>query len=139
MAGASLFGRDQLLAAFFIPDSFDPPVLWVALCTSVPAQGAGGSDLIEPEDPAYARGEYGVGSDFWQPTGRGGVTNVSGIYYPQLTEDYGEVLGWALCDDAYGGNAFVVGELATPERIFYDPDIIRVPVLGAGAIVVRQS
>ncbi len=140
MTGVSLYGRSQMLAAFFIPDTFNAPdSVWVALTTEIPAPGSTGDDLVEPDDPAYVRAEYGIGSDFWEDTERGGVQNTDGIYFPTITADWGEVLGWALCDAATSGNAYVVGELLTPGRILFDPANDQIPVLGAGAIVLRQA
>jgi hypothetical protein len=140
MGGVSLYGRSQLLAAFFIPDNFvAPDTIFVALTTDIVAPGSSGTDLVEPEDDAYVRAEYGIGSDFWGDTDRGGVTNTSGIYFPTITADWGEVVGWALCDQQDGGNVYIYGELLSSDRIVLDPDNDQTVVLGAGALVLRQT
>ena len=98
MAGLSLYGRDQQLAAFFMPDLFDaPPSVWVALTTTVPTIGDTGDNLHEPADGLYAREEYMLGSGAWAPTGRGGVANSADISFGIPGADWGNVVGWALC------------------------------------------
>ena len=142
MAGQlSMNGRDQMLGAFFMPDQISPPdSFWVALCLSIPTPGDTGDDLLEPDDDAYTRVEYPTGADYWQTTNRGGITNTQEVFFPSPTQDWGVILGFALCDDSTGGQTYYVGDLLVPERIIFDPDNTDVAWgVGAGSIVVKQT
>lgn len=140
MAGLSLYGRDQSLAAFFMPDQFDSPeVVYVAICLSVPTVGDTGDDLVEPSDDQYVRQPYPIGGDYWAFTGRGGVSNTAEVSFGVPSEDWGDVVGWALCTDEAGGSTYYVGELNNPLRVVYDPDMDRAVTVGADALVVKQT
>jgi hypothetical protein len=140
MAGLSLYGRDQSLAAFFMPDLFDAPALvYVALTLVLPTEGDTGSDLIEPSDPIYLRQPYQIGSEFWGLTGRGGASNLDEISWGVPSVDWGDMRGWALCSDESGGRTYYLGELNPPLRVIYDPDVERPVTAGAGFLVVKHA
>jgi len=140
MAGASMYGREQLLAAFFMPELFDAPTdVFVALCLSIPSSGDTGDDLAEPTDPVYVRQPYPIGSSYWGSTGRAGVTNTEELSFGIPSEDWGVVVGWALCSHETGGKTFYVGELNNPVRVIYDAAVERPVIVGAEALVVKQT
>lgn len=149
MPSASIYGREQMLAAFFAPDLFDAPeVVYLALCLVAPTAGDTGDTLSEPDDESqmlddgtlagYARQPIPTGSLYWGFTGSSGVANMGQVDFAPPTQDWGDIVGWALCTDPVGGRTYFIGELASPVRVVVDPDIPVQVSLGAGGLVVTQ-
>ena len=139
MSGLSIYGREQSMLAFWIPEQFTcPSSLWLALCLSVPMAGDDGTDLEEPVDPAYyARQPYGLGEAWWTMTGRGTVENVqAAVFGPSLTVDWGLINGWALCTDDTAGDLVAIGEVTNPYRVIKGPEAT--VTVGAGMLSMVQ-
>jgi len=138
MSGLSLYGRGQMLAAYFTPDIFTAPdALFLALSLAVPTPGDTGTDLFEPDDPAYTRVAYGLGSAWWTLTGAGAVVNTQEAPFGVPTADWGTLTGWALCTDVSGGDLVYHGALDTPVQVVAGPDAF--VVAGVGSLVVTQQ
>lgn len=138
MSGLSLYGRSQMLAAYFTPDVFAAPdVLYLALSTAIPTPGDTGTDLLEPADPVYSRVAYGLGSAWWVLTGGGQVINTQEAPFGVPGADWGTLTGWALCTDIQGGDLVFHGALDTPVQVVAGPDAY--VVAGVGALVVTQQ
>jgi hypothetical protein len=135
MSGFSIYGKRQMVAAVYTPELFAiPDTMWVALTTSVPSQGATGSDLLEPTDPVYQRVAYGRGQDNWTFTGTGELINDKEIVFPVPDVDWGVISGWALCTESTSGQTINVGALVTPKRVTGGTNVH--VTIGVGAIKV---
>jgi hypothetical protein len=119
MAGLSIYGRSQILAAVFARDLFNSTANFYLALTGVPPMpGHTAAHLDEPTDAAYARQPYGHTSAYWAASGLGTLANAQTITFPAATVDWGLIAGWALCDAASGdGNLWLVGEMAMPARV----------------------
>lgn len=139
MSGLSIWGREQMMKAFFIPEQFTcPSDLYMALTVSAPMAGESGAEIEEPDDAVdYARQPYGLGEAYWTMTGRGTVENVAEMLFgPALTTDWGLIVGWALCTAPTGGDVVLLGEMASPYYVIHGPQSeLRV---GAGMLSLAQ-
>lgn len=139
MSGLSIYGREQSMLAFWIPELLTcPTTLYLALCSSPPMAGDDGTDLEEPVDPTYyARQPYGRGDTWWEMTERGTVENlVPAVFGPSLTVDWGLIGGWALCTALTGGELVAIGEVTSPYRVIKGPEAT--VTVGAGMLAMVQ-
>ena len=124
MSGLSIYGRQQMMLAFWVPDVFTSPAhLYLALCAVPPFAGDDGSTIVEPgAGIGYARKPYGVGSSWWSSTTDGMVVNAQTVVFGPPTGDWGVLQGWALCTESSGGEIVALGEMSTPYRVIAGPD-----------------
>lgn len=112
MGSMSLYGKSGLLDSLLRPDR--APVLgglWVALTSSVPTAADTGDTLVEPDASSYARGVYGIGDYWWTAISPGVLTNARAVDWPSVTDDWGQVTGWALCTESTSGMTLACGML----------------------------
>lgn len=139
MAGSlSLYGRFWLLGLGLTPDATPALTeLWVALTRTVPAEGDDGTTISEPDNGSYARVSYPVGSDFWTSSGYGTFLNSQDIPWPDISEDWPVLLGWALCTAPDGGSTLAVGRLTAPLQPV-DGDTLLVPAFTVSLSALGQ-
>lgn len=91
--------------------------LWVALTTSIPVVTDTGASIIEPAAASYSRSPYPLGAGYWTMNGAGQVANLQAISWLTPGDDWGEVIGWALCTESSSGMAVGYGRLQRPMTI----------------------
>lgn len=132
----TLYGRRQMVAAFWTPDIF--PVtsqLYVCYTLDVAASNADGSQLEEPSPAAgYGRVPYAMDSSHWAPTTQGEIANSQQINFPQVTAEWGMIFGLAFADSPTvgAGNVYVVGSIPEP----FTPELNSSPYLDVGDIAI---
>jgi hypothetical protein len=86
-----------------------PTTVYVALYTSTPGVGGGGTEV---SGGAYARQStaYGAASS-------GQVQNNAAVVFPQATANWGTITSFAILDASTGGNMLYFGSLTTSKTI----------------------
>lgn len=126
-------GRAMAMEALLVPDQFAPLTgLTIALTRTVPVANTAPSQLTQP-DPSggYVAQNYGVGVEFWQPTGFGEFYNAAPVNFPQVTASWGRMLGYAVIASDRS-KCLSVGALAEP----FIAEIGMIPYLPPGTIVL---
>ena len=107
-----------------------PPLVWFALCLSIPGDNDTGDTIAEiPElwdDPStpdgeltttgYGRASYAFGAmpvdadgPAWLGLDNGGYVNTGEVQFPVADGDWPPVAGWAMLDAAAGGTLLAYG------------------------------
>lgn len=118
MGQLTTFGRSVMVNSVFRPEA--APVLgdlWIAMTTAVPVITDTGDSIFEPEAASYARAPFGVGTYYWGMMGPGQVINAQNISWVPPADDWGQVIGWALCTELTSGMAVAFGRLRRPLTI----------------------
>lgn len=92
-----------------------PTELHVALFTTMPDEDDVGG--VEPTAASYERVQYGPGASYWAApvAGDGRVLNSFSITFPAPTEDWGEIAGFGIYDEA--DNLWFADSLAAPKDV----------------------
>jgi len=106
-----------------------PTTVYVALYTSSPTTGGGGTEVT---GGSYARQV----ATFTSPSG-GSCSNSADITYPVATAGWGTVVAFSIMDALTGGNMIYFGSLTTP-RLVNVSDQIKFPASGGGNLVVQE-
>lgn len=112
MGQLSSYGRSVMINSVFRTEA--TPVLssaYMALTTSVPVTTDTGTTITEPTASSYERVPYGLGAYFWTMMGPGQVANVQALSWVPPTDDWGQVIGWALCTESTSGMVLALGRL----------------------------
>lgn len=104
MTSASDYLENELLDHIFGKGAYTPPTnVYVALCTSAPADDDTGSTITEADYTGYARVSTG-GSD-WNTASGGSIDNANAVTFGEKTGgDDDTVTHFALLDAATDGN-----------------------------------
>jgi len=144
MPALSTYLENKTIDQIFRGQSAPPSsVLYVALFTSIPAAGGGGTEVT---GGSYAR--VAVTSNFtnWAGTQSAGSTAASSgtsgttsnnisVTFPTPTAGWGVVTSFAIFDAASAGNMFYFGPLAIPKTI-NTGDAVTFP---AGSLAITYS
>jgi hypothetical protein len=118
MGALTMYGRSVLVNSVFRPEA--APMLstaWLALTTLTPVSTDSGSSIVEPTASSYERSPYGIGTYFWSLMGPGLLINTRTLDWIRPTDDWGQVIGWALCTESTSGMALAYGRLRRPMTI----------------------
>lgn len=128
----TMFGRAYMLSAVATPNLYVAPTQFqVALTSIVPVANANVSQLQEPAAPSYARQTYLADSDHWHPSGFGEYYNAIKITFPQVTEVWGRIAGWALILPSIN-QVLTAGSIDDP----YQTILGMVPSLDVGVVLL---
>lgn len=132
-AGNTQWANQQMLAAFYSPDTFVPITsAQLALCLAMPVRTATVDLIQEVTAPEYTRATLPMSAATWVGTGFGELTNRNDIVYPTVTSDtWGGVVAWALLDPV-SGNCMNVGSLDNPN----EPLVGQTVRIFAGTLVI---
>jgi hypothetical protein len=81
--------------------------VYLALCTSVPADSDTGSTIAEATYTGYAR--KSIAAADMSAAASGSKTNSSAITFAACTAGTSTIIGWAVCDASTAGNVLVKG------------------------------
>jgi hypothetical protein len=112
MGQLTTFGRSVMINSVFRPEA--APVLggaYLSLTTAMPVVTDSGSSIIEPTASTFERVPYGLGTYYWTMIGPGQVTNTQFISWVNPVDDWGKVIGWALCTESTSGMVLAFGQL----------------------------
>lgn len=115
MSALTTYGRSVLLSSLFRPEAAPSlSTLWLALTMTVPVATDTGTSINEPTASSYARLPYGVGASYWSMPGPGQLINSRNVDWAVPDDDWGQVIGWALCTESMSGMAVGYGPLQRP-------------------------
>jgi len=113
MAGSkSDYLENKVLDHVFGKSSYTAPTIYVALFTAAPTDAGGGTEV---SGGSYARVETEAAD--WNTASGGATSNANEITFPEATEDWGEVVAFALFDAASGGNMLYWGDLSANKTV----------------------
>jgi len=112
MGQLTTFGRTAVMNSFFRPEASSPlGSMWLGLTTTVPVTTDTGTSMSEPTASSYERVAYGLGTYFWTMMGPGQLISTRSIDWISPTDDWGQVIGWALCTESTSGMVVAFGRL----------------------------
>lgn len=141
-SNVSDYGADYIAGAFFGQQFALPTTYYLAMLTVIPDPANSGSQLTEPSTSnGYARLSITNTTAVWGTVAGGVVANTATLSFGvATTNDWGSIVGYALCDAATAGNVYLYGVLETPRYVAvgqtarFDPGLLTFSVTG-----VRQS
>jgi hypothetical protein len=136
MGQLSTYGRTVMVNSVFRPEA--AAVLggaYMALTLAVPVDTDTGSSILEPTASSFERVPYGLGTYFWTMMSPGQVANTQQISWVIPTDNWGQVIGWALCTESTSGMVLAFGRLrrsmaiVAGQRLKVPPGSLRVSLL----------
>ena len=110
----TMYGRQQMLKAYWQSAAVVLASSQMALVTSVPPSNAAASQLVEPSSAdGYARITCPMTTAFWGESGFSEIYNLQAMVFPEVEDDWGLIQGWAIVAVA-AGQCLAVGGLAEP-------------------------
>lgn len=112
MGQLTTYGRTVMVNAVFRPEA--AALLsgaYISLTTSMPVDTDTGSSIVEPAAASYERTPYGLGTFYWTMMSPGQVVNSQMVSWVNPADDWGQVIGWALCTESTSGMVLGFGRL----------------------------
>lgn len=127
MGTFSLYGRHWLVGGALTPEALPAlSTVWFALTTTEPAESDDGADIDEPTIASYGRIQYPLNATAWTSSGYGTFLNTQEISWPDVSEPWPVIIGWAMLTAQTDGNTLAVGRLRVPLEPF-DGDALSIP------------
>lgn len=114
-ATISMFLRGELLRHYFMsrPGSY----IYAAVTQTVGLANSPGDLLTEPSGNGYGRPELPCDEETWGLTGLSELSNLVEIPFPDHTDEWGYIGGWALLDAPASGMTLAVGSMVVPGEL----------------------
>jgi hypothetical protein len=113
MSGFSDYWENEVLDHLFGKGAYNPPAIYLALSTTVPADD--GTGVAEPQGGAYTR--VATSGMDWTPASGGQLSNAVSLAFPEATASWGTITHFALYDADLGGHLLAFGPLTTAQPI----------------------
>lgn len=132
----TMYGRQLMVWGIWADDLVEnwPWDLTIALCRSIPVTNVATSQLVEPTEPEYSRQDYQTGGSHWADDGFGGLFNTQEIRFPQVTNSWGFIYGYAIIDPL-ADMVIDTGALLEP----FSADANLIPTIEPGTISLGLS
>lgn len=98
---------------------------YIAILVTEPAFEHTGTDLIEPSAATYERLQVTNNDVSFSAAVNASMTNNVDITFPELTEDWGTIRGWAICDAATNG--LLLYSERTSQKFLRTGQTLRIP------------